>query len=113
MWRGNIGIFIHRRSQCPAPSTAAVSPWPPPSPHRSSWQDGATYHHPEGDVVDRRQLRAGDDDRGLEARRLARQTLGARTSAQLFGSDRTEILLAKFRPQVRPLTATFATSGIR
>ena len=36
---------------------------------------------------------------------FARKTLGAQDFRQIFGPDRTEALLAKFRPQVRPLAA--------
>ena len=36
---------------------------------------------------------------------FARKTLGAQDFRQIFGADRTEALLAKFRPQVRPLAA--------
>ena len=36
---------------------------------------------------------------------FARKTLGAQDFRQVFGPDRTEALLAKFRPQVRPLAA--------
>ena len=36
---------------------------------------------------------------------FARRTLGAQDFRQIFGTDRTEALLAKFRPQVRPLAA--------
>jgi multiple sugar transport system substrate-binding protein len=36
---------------------------------------------------------------------FARKTLGAQDFRQVFGADRTEALLAKFRPQVRPLAA--------
>lgn len=36
---------------------------------------------------------------------FARKTLGAQDFRQIFGTDRTEALLAKFRPQVRPLAS--------
>ena len=36
---------------------------------------------------------------------FARRTLGAQDFRQIFGAERTEALLAKFRPQVRPLAA--------
>ena len=36
---------------------------------------------------------------------FAKKTLGAQDFRQIFGPDRTEALLAKFRPQVRPLAA--------
>ncbi len=36
---------------------------------------------------------------------FAHRTLGAQDFRQIFGPDRTEALLAKFRPQVRPLAA--------
>lgn len=36
---------------------------------------------------------------------FARKTLGAQDFRQIFGPDRTEALLSKFRPQVRPLAA--------
>lgn len=36
---------------------------------------------------------------------FARKTLGAQDFRQIFGPERTEALLAKFRPQVRPLAA--------
>ena len=36
---------------------------------------------------------------------FARKTLGAQDFRQIFGADRTEALLARFRPQVRPLAA--------
>src|SRR5262245_52437925 len=36
---------------------------------------------------------------------FARKTLGAQDFRQIFGPDRTEALLAKFRPKVRPLAA--------
>jgi multiple sugar transport system substrate-binding protein len=36
---------------------------------------------------------------------FARRTLGAQDFRQIFGIERTEALLAKFRPQVRPLAA--------
>jgi ABC-type glycerol-3-phosphate transport system substrate-binding protein len=36
---------------------------------------------------------------------FARRTLGAHDFRQIFGAERTEALLAKFRPQVRPLAA--------
>ena len=36
---------------------------------------------------------------------FARKTLGAQDFRQIFGPDRTAALLAKFRPQVRPLAA--------
>lgn len=36
---------------------------------------------------------------------FARKTLGAQDFRQIFGADRTQALLAKFRPQVRPLAA--------
>ena len=36
---------------------------------------------------------------------FARRTLGAQDFRQIFGAERTEALLAKFRPQVRPLSA--------
>jgi multiple sugar transport system substrate-binding protein len=40
---------------------------------------------------------------------FARRTLGAQDFRQIFGPERTEALLAKFRPQVRPLAAIDGT----
>ncbi len=44
---------------------------------------------------------------------FARKTLGAQDFRQIFGAERTDALLAKFRPQVRPLaTIGGATIGL-
>ena len=39
---------------------------------------------------------------------FARKTLGAQDFRQIYGTDRTDALLARFRPQVRPLARSAA-----